>query len=207
MTHFTLQRFSDDWAALGGAEDNARVESLYLALEAGYGEPWRHFHNTSHIASLLEQLESAAPQAEDLPSVRVAAWFHDVICTPGDSGNEQASADLWRGLASGYLAAGSVDRVADLILDTRHVVGPASADGALLADVDLAGLGASPTAFDRQSQLIAAEFPVAQSVQCEQVLQVFLKHLLDRPWVYNTPHFRHLYEDRARCNLRRFLTL
>ena len=189
MTNFTRQCFRDDWIALGG-ESGSCVDRLFEALEAGYSEPGRHFHDRSHVVNLLSHLDQVTSQLDDLASVRVAVWFHDVICVPGESGNEQASADLWCNLAAGSVSHGALEKVANLVLDTRHVVAPMSSDGALLADIDIAGLGAEAALFDQQSQQVSAEFPDAKRAQCEASQRLFLAQLLEREWIYNTAHFR-----------------
>ncbi|MEM9601723.1 MAG: hypothetical protein AAGA11_02565 [Pseudomonadota bacterium] len=205
MNEFTLYRFRNDWIALGGNPDSGCVRHLYDALETGYTEPWRRFHDRNHILNLLAQLDDVASHVGDLATVRMAVWFHDVVCVPGATGNEQASADLWRRLATDHLAPCAVDRVAELVLDTRHLVAPGSADGAVLADIDIAGLGADASVFDHQSLQVSAEFPNARQAECEAAQKAFLAKLLEREWIYHTTYFRDACERGARANLSRFL--
>lgn len=207
MNEFTLQCFRSDWMALGGDVEDQCVSRLFDALDEGYGESGRFFHDRNHVVALFQQLEPVSSQLEDGAAVRMAVWFHDVVCAPGASGNEQASADLWCSLADGHAPKESVARVAGLVLDTRHLITPSSADGALLADIDIAGLGADERVFDHQSEQVEAEFPRNRLTECEASHRAFLAQLLDREWIYNTTHFRSECEARARANLGRFLAV
>jgi len=205
MNQLIYTHFLADWVALGGTGDVPHCGDVFARLEAGYSEPWRHFHDARHVLALLRKVGQVQSLVEDLPAVRMAVWFHDVILEPGDSDNERASANLWRELATGHLVPSQIDSVDKLILDTRHTVAPHSPDGALLADIDIAGLGADASVFSKQSEMVAAEFPAGRRAQCLSAQHAFMQCLLDRKWVYNTAHFRDRFESRARDNIGQFL--
>ena len=70
-------------------------EPMGAALIARYSEPHRHYHNTTHLASVLGWVERLAGD-HDLFLVRLAAWFHDAVYAipPLQVTNEEASARL-----------------------------------------------------------------------------------------------------------------
>ena len=133
----------------------------------------------------------------------LAVWFHDAVYDPRRSGNEQASASLGRR----YLkAAGSpptqVDRIASMILDTRHHGPAASPAGALVADADLAILAAPEDEFDAYERAIREEYSHLSDAEFDRGRKQFVETFLLRPRIYQTTSFSHL-ESMARENLQR----
>lgn len=110
-----------------------------------------------------------------------------------------------RALGAGGADAGTVDRVRELILDTRHRAPPDTPDGRLVGDIDLAILAAEPTAFERYEAGIRREFSWVPGEAFRRRRAEVLRRFLDREHVYSTGLFRERYEARARANLRRSL--
>jgi predicted metal-dependent HD superfamily phosphohydrolase len=95
------------------------------------------------------------------------------------------------------------ERVRQLVLATKHDARPASADAALLVDVDLAILGAVPERFDEYERQIREEYAWVPGPLFRRKRREILEGFLVRPHVYNTSHFRDRYEAAARANLSR----
>jgi predicted metal-dependent HD superfamily phosphohydrolase len=90
-------------------------------------------------------LDECQNQAEDLDALAFAIWFHDAVYDLWSAKNEERSA-AWA--VEALTGAGAplefLERVRAPILDTRHDAAPNSPDGRLIADIDLAILGAGP---------------------------------------------------------------
>src|SRR5207248_1831792 len=149
-------RFSALWQRLGGRGDG---RALMAALEQAFGEPPRAYHTAAHVEDCLDQFDLARNLAERPDEVEAAIWFHDAVYDPRASDNEQRSAD-WarRSLVEAGAAADSIERIAALVLLTRHVDPPASHDGELLLDIDLSILGRDPLTFDVYDAQIRREY-------------------------------------------------
>jgi predicted metal-dependent HD superfamily phosphohydrolase len=178
--------------------------SIFAHLSAAYAEPGRVYHTAEHIRDCLTQFDRARHAARRPYEVEAAIWFHDAVYLPGASDNEERSAALGQ---SALLACGVspevADRIAELVLATRHLSASGDPDTQLLCDVDLSILGREPAAFDEFERRIRREYdwvpePVYRSARSE-----ILAGLLQRRSIYQTRYFRDRYESQARANLER----
>ena len=157
---------SDSWAgavsALGGGERAARLDGD--DLERRYSEPHRRYHTGEHVRAVLADAawiaDALALTAADRALLRLAACAHDVVydARPGDDGRASAR---WAGCALDRAGLGdtAVRRVEQLVLSTLAHEAPAGDPvAAALLDADLAILGAEPSAYDRYSRAVRAEF-------------------------------------------------
>ena len=187
------------WNRLGAQGDGLPV---FNALQAAYAEPARAYHTAEHIRDCLGQFDMTPPIAKRPDEVEAAIWFHDAVYQPGSSDNEDQSARLGR---SSLAAAGAsleiADRIAELILTTRHLSSPGEPDAALLCDIDLSILGRTPDVFDDFEQRIRREYAWVPEPMYRRARGEILAGFLRRPSIYQTDHFRHLYEAPARANL------
>jgi predicted metal-dependent HD superfamily phosphohydrolase len=178
---------------------------LFSELAAAYAEPTRHYHTRRHIAACLRDLTRWRDLAERPNEVAVALWFHDAVYDTHRDDNEARSAD-W---AHRYLEAArapreAITRVAAMIRATAaHVA--ADADAALLLDIDLAILGASPRRFAAYDRAIRAEYAWVPEAQYRVARRRVLASFLERAAIYQTPQLRARYEARARSNLARLI--
>jgi len=189
------------WHRIGAQED---PEPVYARLVASYSEPHRAYHNLAHIKHCLEEFDSARHLAADPNSVEMAIWFHDVVYDPCVKDNEQRSADVAVEVArESQLPTAFAQRVAVLILATRHVSPPGDPDSALLVDVDLSILGQPVDRFDEYERQIRQEYDWVEAAAFAAGRGAILKSFLERRAIFSTPFFRDKYERRARENLKR----
>ena len=96
--------------------------------------------------------------------------------------------------------------VRDLVLATRHRSDPPpSADGAVVADVDLTILGEPPDRFDAYQAAIRREYSWVPSFVYRRRRARLLEGFLARERIYATDRFYERYEAAARRNLARAL--
>ncbi|HYF40562.1 MAG TPA: hypothetical protein VD930_12785 [Gemmatimonadales bacterium] len=191
------------WSRLGARKNG---DDVFQQLTRAYAEPARIYHTAAHIADCLEQFDTSRDLAGRPDEVEAALWFHDAVYVPGSSNNEELSAQMARSV---LMAAGSQsgvpERVAEMILATRHLGIPSDLDTQLLCDIDLSILGRETAEFDNFEDRIRREYawvpePVYRTARSE-VLNGFLR----RDSIYQTDRFAKLYENRARQNLERAL--
>ncbi len=184
---------ADDWAQATGQE-----------LRRRYREPHRAYHTLRHIAEVLAAIDALAASGEpiaDLPAVRLAAWFHDVIYEPGSPDNERASAEFAAAtLVPLGLAAGRVETITAVVIDTADHV-PRSTDARVLVDADLAILGADPARYAEYAREVRAEYAAIPEPQWRVGRGAVLDGLLARSPLYTTATMRARLEDAARRNL------
>jgi predicted metal-dependent HD superfamily phosphohydrolase len=179
------------------------AEELGRDLLAWYSEPHRHYHDTTHLAEVLEAVDLIHSHAQDSNAVSLAVWFHDAIYDPRRKDNEEESARLAESVLPGAgVAESQVLRVAALVrLTTEHDPAASDADGAVLSDADLAILASSPARYARYASDVRAEYAfVAESAFRKGRLAV-LEDLLSHDALFRTPTGHELWEERARRNV------
>jgi predicted metal-dependent HD superfamily phosphohydrolase len=196
----TRERWIATWERLGAAPP----PGVYEELVAAYGEPHRRYHTLRHLDECFGL--GARWDAERPGEVELALWFHDAVYDTRRHDNEQRSAVWAREVANrAGLEPGVGERVAALIMATRHDAVPVGTDACVLVDIDLAILGADAQRFDEHERDVRAEYGWVPGVTFRAERRKILQRLLAREVLYNTPRMRESHEVRARANLRRSL--
>jgi len=194
-----VQRFTQVWLELAAGGD---PEPVAKDLLARWSEPQRHYHTINHLDHCLAGLDRHCALAVNAPVLEAALWFHDAVYDPHAPDNETRSAALARKvLTHANVASSRVDRIEQLILATRTHESDGSADNALLLDLDLSVLGASPADYSRYAEAIRQEYAWVPEADYRHKRAAVLRRFLDRPTLFLTPPFHQLYEAQARHNL------
>jgi len=119
---------------------------------------------------------------------------------------ERSAAWAARVLAEAGAARDRIDRVSRLVLATTHADPAASGDAALVADVDLAILGAPRPRFLEYESQVGREYAWLPGEAFRAGRAALLEALLARPRIYATELFAERFEAAARANLRDALT-
>lgn len=162
------------------------------------------YHNWRHVEACLAELDAVRSLCADFQAMEIALWFHDCIYDPRRSDNEARSAEI--AVEAIHRAGGDaelVDRVRQLILDTRHAAIPETAEGRLIVDIDLAIFGQDGAVFDAYDRAIRLEYGHVDDETFRRGRAAVLRQFLARPFIYHTPYFREQYEGSARSNLAR----
>jgi predicted metal-dependent HD superfamily phosphohydrolase len=188
-----MERFTRCWRALGARTDDAAV-----VLAARWNEPHRHYHTGEHLEECLAWLDTAIPARRE--ELELAIFFHDAVYDPSRADNEAASAALMATLArEAGLREDVIARVSALILSTAQH-GHEHGDAALLSDIDLAILGASPARYARFERDVRREYAQYDDASYGAGRARVLSGFLERLSIYRTPSFARL-EAQARDNL------
>ena len=133
-----------------GVQDDSLISEIFDALVECYSEKHRHYHDLSHIAHCLRELEPARPLCDKPDAVEMALWFHDAEYDVNRKDNESCSAILCtQSLMSMGLSCNPklIAQIHAMILFTMHKELPIG-DAQFVVDIDLSSLGASPEVFD-----------------------------------------------------------
>lgn len=172
-------------------------------LLARYAEPHRGYHDLAHLDEVLHRVDQLADEAEDVATVRLAAWFHDAVYDPSAEDNEEASARLATRVLTGLRVPDEVAaRVADLVRVTVDHEPGADRDGAVLCDADLAVLASDAPRYTTYVDGVRTEYRHLDDATFAAGRARVLRSLLDRPWLFHTSHGRATWEAPARANLR-----
>lgn len=196
-------RWNSLWAALRlPAPDR---DAIYACIAALYAHPPRSYHNLNHIESMLAEFEGVRVSCESAVLVELAIWFHDCVYVPTASDNEARSADVADLLLRSTISEAERDVLRSLILATRHDGCASTPDQRLLADLDLAILGAEAGAYDAYTRAIRQEYAGIDAERYAEGRADVIRGFLGRTAIYVTPQFVDKFEIAARDNLRREL--
>lgn len=197
----TLERWRRTWRSLGVA---AGDDAAFQELMRRYAEPHRAYHTRRHLAVCFEHWDAVRDDAGKPGEVELALWYHDAVYDPQRGDNEERSAALAaEAMQRAGLDPGARERVHGLILATRHAEATLEGDAALLADVDLAILGAAPARFDEYEREVRREYAWVPMPIFRRKRRAVLEAFLARPRLYATEHFHRTLEAQARANLAR----
>ena len=209
-------RFAHLVVRLGG--DAGEAAESFERLSEAYNAPHRRYHNLTHLAECLQQLDAAQRLSSkhsgvNIDLVELALWFHDAVYEPLARDNEARSAALLlKECEQMLIPEVTRQRAAELVRTTEHGVqtapGPEVAlrpEAALLHDVDLAILAADPLRFEEYEQAIAEEFAAVSGWRFRLGRGRFLASLLARGPLFLTEAFQERYEQRARAQLSQLL--
>lgn len=182
--------------------------ALGARLVAAYAHPDRGYHDTTHLAEVLERIHELSAEAVefDRMAVVLAAWFHDSVYD-GQPDAERRSA-AWAAEALPTLVDPAVvDEVVRLVLLTEHHR-PADddANGGALSDADLAILAAPAERYAAYVATVRREYAhVADDLFALGRAEI-LRDLLAKPHLFHTAYARAAWEADARANVERELS-
>ena len=193
--------FSRACRALGSTADEGLLRSAAESLLVRWSEPHRGYHNTRHLAEVLDRLvdlDGATPAAV------LAAWFHDAVYSGSPGDDERASAALAASLLSDLgVGEQNVQRVRDLVLatldhDTQGTETGPDQERAALVDADLAILAADPERYRSYVDGVRAEYRHLDDTAFATGRLAVLERLVGRAALFATRQGRDLWEERAR---------
>jgi predicted metal-dependent HD superfamily phosphohydrolase len=201
----------NNWASILASlpVDPSGVDQLFQELLARYREEYRFYHNLDHLRQVVGTAVILQRFAHDFTAVQLAAWFHDAVYDPRANDNEERSATYAvASLQAINLPENSVATVQRLILATKsHQAAPGDGDAHVLLDADLAILGSAPERYDAYSRAIRQEYAWVPAEQYRYGRRQVLASFLQRDHIYHTPPMTAAYEQPARRNIERELTL
>jgi predicted metal-dependent HD superfamily phosphohydrolase len=182
---------------LPGARD------LGARLVASYAHPERGYHDTRHLAEVLERLQelSAHDEEFDRLAVVLAAWFHDSVYDAQPDAEKRSAAWAAEALSS-VVEPALVDEVVRLVLVTEHHR-PADhdANGCALSDADLAILAAPRERYDEYVAAVRREYAHVPDADFAPGRAAVLRDLLAKPHLFHTAYARERWEAAARGNV------
>jgi predicted metal-dependent HD superfamily phosphohydrolase len=183
-----------------------KIEKLYDRLYFEYSAWSRHYHNLSHIYSLLKLSEKFRSELNNPFQVDLAIWFHDVVYDSSKKDNELQSAFLFEELMRSYLGKSDIEQVKSLILSTSgHLpLLPEDNDHQYFLDFDLAILSSDTEIYNIYSNAIRDEYiSLFSFFVYNNGRKKVLKSFLGRKTLYFSPFFKENCELKARKNLER----
>lgn len=215
------ERFQSVWQRLG-AEDGAGVAAAGARLLALYAEPARAYHNQTHLEDVLAKLDwaqSTLMQSGELSgldgterrrlfdTIELALFYHDAVYDAKAKDNEAQSREMMKRDAAAFGINNALIADAARLIDlTAHHGTAARLDEKIMADCDLAILGAAPEGFKKYDAAIRAEYAHVPAPLYAAGRAKVLQGFLDTPQLFKTRAFADNFDAAARRNLSAALT-
>ena len=180
------------------------VEKSFTQIVAAYSNPNRYYHTLEHIHHVLEVIQTLKDKTQNLTSVQIAAWFHDIVYETQATENEEKSANYAVELLSFLsIPCNVVKNVKRLILATKnHQALTNDGDAQVLLDADLAILGSNPSEYRKYTQAIRNEYIWVPRLEYFLARRELLQNFLQRENIYFTQVMQQTKEENAIKNLR-----
>ncbi|PPQ80326.1 hypothetical protein CVT25_003610 [Psilocybe cyanescens] len=208
LTQWKLRRrFTQITSDLGASE--ATVEEWANKFIERYTEPQRHYHNLTHIYSMLECLDANRTLVKNLSALTLAILFHDWVYDPKAKDNEKESIKCFQQFAHEIELSDSLSsRVADYIERTITHTMPTPEDSMvdtdlkLFLDFDLEVLSRDDEQYAQYSKQIQAEYTHMEPNDYYAGRAQILRRFLDRDRIYFSELFYRGWEQKARANIK-----
>jgi predicted metal-dependent HD superfamily phosphohydrolase len=187
-------------------------ETLWLEIETAYTAPDRHFHDLDHLAHLYRELQVLQPKITDWDTLFFSLCYHDVVYDVEQNivanDNEEKSAALAeRHLRLLGYPTEKIEKCCQQIRATQKHHTSRDKDTNYLTDADLSILGQPWKVYAAYKNNIRKEFQVYPEHIYNTGRRKVLELFLSMEPLFKTAHFRQLYEQKAKDNIRKELQL
>lgn len=127
---------------------------------ARYREDHRYYHNELHVKNLLKSAAKFSHKIEDIYSLYLMIWYHDVVYIPKNNDNEEISAQFAASSMQLVLDRSTIDKIYSAIIFSKHKYKSNcfSPDIQIFLELDLEILGALPETYKKYSENIEKEY-------------------------------------------------
>jgi predicted metal-dependent HD superfamily phosphohydrolase len=191
-------------------DDKELIDRYLDEILRRYTASRRHYHNRTHIRSLLEFCKEYDSMLIDRQVVLFSIFYHDIIYNVLRKDNELRSAKLAvKRLKALQVPAATIEQVKLFIEATKtHAVTEAVThvgDLQFFLDFDMSILAARPSSYIVYAKSVRKEYRIYPDKLYYAGRQQFLQHCLQAEHIFQTPTFRKIYEPYARENIAREL--
>ena len=184
------------------------ANKLWEEIEKAYTDKHRHYHNLSHLESLLIQLDQVKTKIEEWDTVLFTLFYHDIVYNPLANDNEEQSAIIAeKRMRALRIPLNTIENCRAQILATKSHQVSASADTNYFTDADLSILGADWEQYQQYARNVRQEYAIYPDLVYNPGRKNVLTHFLQMDRLYKTPYFYTKLEERARLNLKQELEL
>ncbi|XP_078574280.1 uncharacterized protein LOC144860766 [Branchiostoma floridae x Branchiostoma japonicum] len=189
-------------------------QAWWRVVKDRYCEPWRFYHNLSHVHSMFLHFDNHRHKIQNQNAVAWAIFFHDIVYDAKASDNEARSAEMFHHFATENLQKppDCIRETERLILLTKeHVTEEhrnkdryGTKDEHYFLDFDMSVLGWPEQEYDVYAEQIRQEYVHIPLDQYRERRAKFLKKTLSEVTnIFSTEEFREQFEQQARQNLHR----
>ena len=182
------------------------IQQNWLDLEKGYSKKSRYYHNLTHLKEMIESFEIYKDKLQNPAEILFSIFYHDFVYSASQKNNELKSAEY----ALSILSENSIlnkQLVFDAICATQQHQQNAIEDINWLIDFDLKILAKDWDDYQIYFEQIRKEYRIYPDFLYKPGRAKALKHFLENEFIFQTNEFRNLYEEKARINIEKEISL
>lgn len=182
------------------------IQHNWNVLEKAYSQKSRHYHNLNHLKEMIQSFEIYRDRLENLDEILCSIFYHDIVYSASKKDNELKSAELALSIFSENHTINK-QLVFDAICATRIHAHNANEDINWLIDFDLKILAKDWDDYKIYFEQIRKEYQIYPDFLYKPGRAKALKHFLENEFIFQTDEFRNLYEQKARINIGKEISL
>ncbi|KRD12685.1 hypothetical protein ASE21_01920 [Flavobacterium sp. Root901] len=200
-----LQEKYSELLAKTGFNSN-EINTLWFNLEKQYSGKSRYYHNLKHLQEMIELSDQYKNYLQKPDEILFSIFYHDIIYKVTRKDNELKSAEF----AVKILNQNSIldkDFIFEAICATQLHQHDKIEDINWLIDFDLKILSKDWEDYKIYFEQIRKEYRLYPELLYKPGRAKALKHFLENEFIFQTKEFRVLYEDKARANINKEISL
>ncbi|BFM41606.1 metal-dependent hydrolase [Flavobacterium sp. CFS9] len=182
------------------------IQQNWMDLEKAYSKKSRHYHNLTHLKQMIESFQVYRDKLENPNEVLFSIFYHDYIYSASKKDNELKSAEF----ALSILPENSrlnKQFIFDAICATQQHLHNNDEDINWLIDFNLKILAKDWEDYKIYLEQIRKEYRIYPDFLYKPGRAKALKHFLENEFIFQTKEFRDLYEEKARLNIEKEISL
>ncbi len=196
--------YTDLLLTLGFSENE--IQQNWKDLENVYSKKSRHYHNLTHLEEMIASFEIYSNRLQNPNEILFSIFYHDFVYSASKKDNELKSAEYALGVL-GEKSSINKPLVFDAICATQLHAHNTNEDINWLIDFDLKILAKDWEDYKIYFEQIRKEYRIYPDFLYNPGRAKALKHFLEYEFIFQTNEFRVLYEDKARLNIEKEISL
>ncbi|CAM3435958.1 hypothetical protein [Flavobacterium chungbukense] len=196
--------YSDLLSNIGFSADE--IQKNWKNLEKEYSKKSRHYHNLTHLKEMIASFEVYRDEIQNPDEILFSIFYHDFVYSASKKDNELKSAEY----ALSVLPENSnlnKQLIFDAICATQQHQHNSIEDINWLIDFDLKILAKDWDDYKIYFEQIRKEYRIYPDFLYKPGRAKALKHFLENEFIFQTEEFRNLYEDKARQNIEKEISI
>ena len=182
------------------------IQKNWMDLEKAYSKKSRHYHNLTHIKDMIASFDTYRDQLQNPNEILFSIFYHDVVYSASKKDNELKSAEYALAILPENI---KLDKqlVFDAICATQQHQHNEVEDINWLIDFDLKILARNWKEYQIYFEQIRKEYRIYPDFLYKPGRAKALKHFLEHEFIFQTEEFRKLYEEKARNNIEKEISI